>query len=194
MNPLINVLKDEVTTTLLLTCLYKCVRQFKGWSNPSKWNEMDDVLDDVMKRIVFETDNRSAAILYLFVAKLTLLPMKIPQIVSNQMDIKHLDRTIGNVDKCSDSERSEQYDKLRDIFQMHHNLPIARWSKKLLEVFTQRAIVGHAEEIRFQIHVSTSINFKIKKTLFGNNCEIFIVRFCTSAICVASMEIHCLCE
>lgn len=159
MNPLINVLKDEITTVLLLTCLYKCVRQFNGWQNPSKWNEVDDVLDDVMKRIPFESDNRCAAILYLFVAKLTLLPMKVPQIASKQLDIEHLDRLIGHVEKCTDDERSEQYGKMRDIFQMHHNLAVARWSKKLLEVFTQRAIIGRAEEIRFQIHVIPTHRF-----------------------------------
>lgn len=158
MNPLINVLKDEITTILLLTCLHKCIRHFDGWHNPSKWNEVDDVLDNIMQRIPFESDNRCASILYLFVAKLTLLPMKMPQIVSNQLDVEYLDRIIGNVEKCTDNERSEQYDKLRDVFQMHHNLPIARWSKKLLELFTQRAIIGRAEEIRFQIHVISQTN------------------------------------
>lgn len=185
-NPLINVIKDEIPTVLLLTCLYKCIRQFDGWQNPSKWNEVDDVLETILQRIPFESDNRCAAILYLFVAKLTLLPMKMPQIVSNQLDIEFLDRLIVNVDKCTDNERGEQYDKLRTIFQMHHNLPIARWSKKLLEVFTQRAIIGRAEEIRFQIHVmshSTRMHFatllliesttNLRLTVFWNFAIVF---------------------
>lgn len=153
MNPLIHVVKDEIPTVLLLTCLHKCIRQFNRWQYPSTWNEIDDVLEDVMKRIPFESDNRCVAILYLFVAKITLLPMNMPQIVSNQLDIEYLDRMIANVDKCTPNDKSEQYDRLRTIFEMHHNLPIARWSKKLLEVFTKRAIIGRAEEIRFQIHV-----------------------------------------
>lgn len=150
MNPLIDVIKDELPTVLLLTCLYKCVRQFNGWQNPSKWNEVDDVLESIMKRIPFESDNRCAAILYLFVAKLTLLPMKMPLNVSNQLEIECLDRLI---EKSTAPEQTEQYNKLRSIFEMHHNLSIARWSKKLMDIFAQRAIIGHAEEIRFHIHV-----------------------------------------
>lgn len=186
MNPLINVIKDEITTVLLLNCLHKCIQQFNGWKNTSKWNEVDDVLENIMKRIPFESDNRCAAILYLFVAKLTLLPMKIPQIVSNQLDIEYLDRIVVNVEKCTENERSEQYDKLRAIFQMHHNLPIARWSKKLLEVFTQRAIIGRAEEIRFQIHVmhfGTWIIISFYFRLFFVICEILLQVLHISYLC-----------
>lgn len=190
MNPLINVIKDEHPTALLLICLYKCIRQFDGGEDLSKWNEVDDVLDDVMKRIPLESDNRCAAILYLFVAKLTLSSMKMPSIISNQLDIENLDRLIYNVEKCmdDDDERSEQYDKLRTIFQMHHNLPIARWSKKLLEVFTQRAIIGRAEEIRFQIHVNDShICIFIECILMmcpdGFNLYFFIFTFQVLHIC-----------
>lgn len=154
MDPLIVVLKDEIPTVLLLICLHKCVRQFNGWQNPSKWNEVDDVLENILKRIPLESDSRCVAVLYLFVAKLTLLPMKMPLIVSHQLDIEYLDRTMANVEKSTANQQSDQYDKLRAICHMHHNLLIARWSKKLMEIFTQRPIIGHAGDIRFQIHVT----------------------------------------
>lgn len=179
MNPMISVLKDEVPTVLLLTAVYKCVRQFSGWQNPSKWNEVDDVLDEVMKRLPLESDNRCVAILYLFVGKLTLLPMKVPQIASKALDIEHLDRIIAHVEKCTDDDRSEQYGKLRDISQTHHNLPVARWSKKLLEVFAQRAIIGRAEEIRFQIHVNQyAQRFIERKLLFKFNFSLQVLHMC----------------
>lgn len=203
MNPLISVLKDEDTTVLLLSCLYKCIRQFDGAQNPSKWNEVDDVVEHILQRIPFESDNRCAAILYLFVAKITLLQMKMPPIISNRLDIENLDRTIRHVENCTDDESSEQFDELRTIFQMHHNLPIARWTKKLLEVLTQRAIIGRADEIRFQIHViSIGIFTKMHFEVVGRGqmmTEFFLFilkfenscRFYTFAICAASMEIHC---
>lgn len=166
MDPLIVVIKDEQPTVLLLSCLYKCVQQLDIWQNPSKWNEVDDVLDSVMKRIPFETDNRCAAILYLFVTKLTLVPMKMPVNVSNQLDFEYLNRLIGAVEKATANDQTENYDKLRAIFHMHHNLAIARWSKKLMEIFTERAIIGHAEEIRFQIHVISEMTVTIISAQF----------------------------
>lgn len=153
MNPLINVLKDEITTTLLLSCIYKCINKFEGWKNPSKWNEIDDVLDEIQKRILFESDNRCVVVLYLFVARLTTLPMKRPPIFNNQTDFEHIDQVIAKIEKPTEEEQRQQYDKLRSGFSMYHNLLIARWSKKLIEVFTQRAIIGQPNEIRLQIHV-----------------------------------------
>lgn len=153
MNPLINVLKDEQTTTLLLSCLYKCIKMFEGWKNPSKWNEIDDILDEILKRILFESCNRCVSILYLFVARMTTLPMKKPRIFINQTDFENLDEVIARMEKATEEEQSEQYEKLRTGFSEYHNLLVARWSKKLIEVFTQRAIIGQPKEIRLQIHV-----------------------------------------
>lgn len=169
MNPLIHVLKDENTTTMLLSCIYKCVKQFDGWQNPSKWNEVDDILNDIMKRIVFEADNRCAAILYLFIAKLTILPMRMPQNVCNQTDFEHIDKILATVEKSSAEEQSQQYEKLRTALGQHHNCLVARWTKKLMEVFTQRALIGSSTEIRFQIHVMSfniHANFSDLKAFF----------------------------
>lgn len=156
MNPLINVVKDEITTTLLLSCLYKCISNFDGWKNPSKWNEVDDVLNDIFKRILFESDNRCAAILYLFIAKLTTLPMKRPKLFCDQIDFENIDQVIAKVEKVNANEQAERYEKLRGCFSMYHNLLVARWTKKLIEVFTQRVIIGNPKEIRLQIHVITN--------------------------------------
>lgn len=162
MDPLINVLKDERSTTLLLSCLYKCISQLDRWKNPSKWNEIDDVLNDIFKRILFESDNRCAAVLYLFVAKLTTLPLKRTQLFCDFTDFMNLDKVIAKVEKANEEQQTKQYEQLRNCFSMHHNLLIARWTKKLIEVFTQRTIIGSPEEIRFQIHVITETQNKLR--------------------------------
>lgn len=162
MNPLIHVLKDETTTVLLLCCLYKCVKNIDKWRDPSKWNEIDDVLKEILNRLPLEMDNRCAAILYMFVARIITLPLKLPPIFYDQTDFEHLDQVEANTESLTEEEQTELYNKLRSIFSGQHNLLIARWSKRLLNIFKQRQIIGMAPEIRFQIHVIvTKFYFKL---------------------------------
>lgn len=151
MKPLIQIVKDEANTTLLLCCLHKCIEAFNGWREPSTWNEVDDVLEEILKRLPFESDDRCAAILILFISSITTLPMSKPKIVRNQLQFDYLERIISIDDKKAEKQ---QFNELRTIFSMNHNLLIARWSKKLIEAFTQRTIIGKPNEIRLQIHVS----------------------------------------
>lgn len=152
MKPLIHNMTDEDDTVLISKCVYKCVESFKGWHDPSMWNEVDDVLEVVMDRIAIETDNRCTAILFMFVCSLTTLPMEKPQIFSRLVDIEHLDQMITTCAKSAEEKR-EIFGQLRDIFSSHHNLLIARWTKRLLKMYKERDIIGKAEEIRFMLFV-----------------------------------------
>lgn len=153
MKPLIQNMRDEDGTVLVLSCVYKCVESFEGWRNPSMWNEVDDVMEEVMNRIPMEVDNRCTAILFIFVCKLTTLPMKKPLIFNKLTDIEHLDQIIATCEKSTEEKR-EIFNQLREIFSSHHNLLIARWSRRLFKLFKDRDIVGKAEEIRYMLFVS----------------------------------------
>lgn len=153
MKPLIQNMRDEDGTVLVLSCVYKCVESFEGWRNPSMWNEVDDVMEEVMDRIPMEVDNRCTAILFMFVCSLSTLPMKKPLIFKKLTDIEHLDQIIATCEKSTEEKR-EIFNQLREIFSSHHNLLIARWSRRLFQLFKDRDIVGKAEEIRYMLFVS----------------------------------------
>lgn len=152
MNPLIKIITDETGTVLVLSCVYKCIESFEGWRKPSNWNEVDDVMEEVMDRILIEVDNRCTAILYMFACNITTLPMKRPAIFSNLIDIEHLDRVIATCEKSVD-EKHEIFKQLREIFSAHHNQLVARWTKRLFKTFEDRDIIGKAEEIRYILFV-----------------------------------------
>lgn len=153
MNPLLQVLTDEENTTLILSCIYKCIEALPGWKDPTTWNEIDDVLEDLMKRIQIESDNRCVAIIFLFILKLTTLGMDRPKLFSKLIDFEHLDKVVA-VSRKSNEERRELFNELRNIFKSYHNLHIARWSKKLIEIYKSRDIFGKSDDIRFHIFVS----------------------------------------
>lgn len=153
MAPLIVTMKEEKTTVLVMSCMMKCIESFDGWHDPSKWNEIDDVLEEIFKRIPFETDNRCAAIHFLFILSITSVSMKNkPRIFQHQIDFKNLDGVIAAIEKPTE-ETHTFFNELRNVFASHHNLLIARWSKRLIETFKQRAIVGRPNEIRYMLHV-----------------------------------------
>lgn len=151
-NPLLQILTDEENTTLILSCIYKCIEALPGWKNPSKWNEIDDVLEDLMNRLQIESDNRCVAIIFLFILKLTTLGMKRPKLFSDLIDFEHLDK-VNAISRKTNEKRRELFNELRNIFQSHHNLHIARWSRKLIEIYKIRDIFGKSDEIRFQLFV-----------------------------------------
>lgn len=153
MTPLVATMKDEEITVLVMRCLMKCVQSFDGWRNPSEWNEIDDVIEAILKRIPFETDNRLAAIHFMFIMSITTVSMdNKPRMFQEQIDFSKFPRVLTHIEKSPD-ENSKLFDELRNVFASHHNLLIARWSKKLIEVFKQRTIVGKPNEIRFMLHV-----------------------------------------
>lgn len=162
MKPLIQNMTDENGTVLVLSCVYKCVESFEGWHKPTVWNEVDDVLEEVLNRIPLEVDNRCTAILFMFVCSLTTLPMKKPQLFSKLTDIEHLNEVIATCKK-SKEEKDEIFNQLREIFSSYNNLPIARWSKRLFKIYRDRDIIGKAEEIKYMLFVRYQTIFNWKK-------------------------------
>lgn len=152
MKPLITILTDEECTVLIYGCVYKCVKLIGKWKNPAEWNEVDDVLEDIMKRIPVESDNRCVAIIFLFILKLTTMPMDRPRIFNDLIDFEHLD-DVMKASKMSNEQRRKMFNELRNIFKSHHNLLIARWSKRLIEIYKDRDVFGKPEDIRFQLYV-----------------------------------------
>ncbi|XP_031616663.1 uncharacterized protein LOC116336734 [Contarinia nasturtii] len=149
---LIKIITDESGTVLILSCAYKCIETFDGWRTPVKWNEVDDALEEVMKRIPFEVDNRCTAILFMFVCRVTTLPMEKSRIFSKLTDVTNLDYVIETAKKSAEDKR-EIFNELRNIFSSHHNLLIARWLRRLVKIFQDRDIIGKAEEIRFMLFI-----------------------------------------
>lgn len=156
MKPLIQIITDETGTVLILSCAYKCIESFDGWHKPDKWNEVDDILEEVMKRIPIEMDNRCTAVLYMFVCSITTLPLKKSRKFSELTDVTNLDHIIATANKSAEKKR-EIFNGLRTMFSSHHNLLIARWSKRIVRIFKERDIIGKAEEIRFLLFVSGNI-------------------------------------
>lgn len=158
MKPLISILTDEESTVLVYRCVYKCVECIGNWNDPAKWNEVDDVLEDIMTRIPIESDNRCVAIIFLFILKLITLPMKRQKNFEQLVDFEHLDNVI-KASKMSNEKRRQLFNDLRNTFKNHHNLLIARWSKRLIEIYQDRDIFGKPEDIRFQIYVCSFESF-----------------------------------
>lgn len=145
MNPLIVVVTDEVNITLLLSCLLKCAKTFSSWKDPSQWNEVDDILEEVMRRLAFENDYRRQMILILFISRITTLPLDKNVSVRNATDFSQLTNIIPlNVVAVK---------KLREICGTYHNLLVGRWTKKLVEYLTQQTILGRPEQIQQQLNV-----------------------------------------
>lgn len=154
MNPLITIAKDEVSMTLVLSCLLKCIKAFDKWQNPSEWNEIDDIFDEIMKRLAFETDTRCFTILLLFISRITTLPIQKMAIIQSSTNFEHLNDIISAMDNSCDG--SKQANQLRDTCKNYHNLLISRWTKKLMEIFTQKTVAVLPNEIKLQLHVSIS--------------------------------------
>lgn len=147
MNPLVVVVKEESTISMLLACLYKCIEHDSGWKEPSEWNKVDDVLEAIAKRVAFENDSRCVARYFLFIAQLTTLPIKENLIVQAAVNADKLD---------SSSEQAElvNYTQLREICQIHDNLLVYRWTKKLFELYKHQTFLGQSSDIRLHLHVS----------------------------------------
>lgn len=152
MNPLIVVIKEDQATVLMLSCLEKCIRKFDKWQNPSDWNEIDDVLDEVFKRLAFESNNRSISILLTFISKLTTIPMQKSTILKSNIDYENLEKIIEILNKPIE-DRSAMIKKIRSECDEYHNLLVGRWTKKLTEIMLQLPI-GKPKEIQLHLHVS----------------------------------------
>lgn len=152
MDPLIHVIKEEPGTVIMLSCLYKCIRKFEKWQNPSDWNELDDVLNDILRRLSMESNNRLIAILITFVSSLTTLPMANTSYIKINTDFENLDQIKMLLEKTAE-EKSAMISQLRESCRKYHNLLIGRWTKKLFEILLQQPI-GGPEEMQLHLHVS----------------------------------------
>lgn len=150
MDPLIVIIKDEAITVTLLECLYKCIENDTSWKQPSDWNKIDDILEEILKRIAFENDNRCISNLFLFVAKLTSLPIKDNDVLQKEIKFSVIDKTS---EKNADAIVNN-FDNLRDVCRIYDNLLIYRWIKKLFQLFGHQTFLGRTEDTRIQLHVN----------------------------------------
>lgn len=147
--PLIISSTDATNTSLILSCLVHCMKMSTCWQDPSKWNDMDDIIAEVMQRLALESKDDCRMILLLFLARITTLPLwkKAPgHITYKTTNFMDLDRA-WPLD-------TETFELLRVECEKFHNLWIGRWNKKLMEYLTQLDIVGNADSIRMQVNVS----------------------------------------
>lgn len=157
MDPLIYVIKEEPGTVIMLSCLYKCIRKFEKWQNPSDWNEVDDVLNDILSRLAMESNNKLIAILITFVSSLTTLPMAKTSYIKINTDFENLNEIKMLLGRTAE-EKSAMISQLREICREYHNLLIGRWTKKLFEILLQQPI-GGPEEMALHLHVSLFSHF-----------------------------------
>lgn len=147
LDPLIVIVKEESAIVTLFDCLYNCVKHDDSWKTPSDWNKVDDIIEEILKRITLENDRRIISIFLLFIAKLTSLPIESNILVQNMVDFSILESSIERLGK------SLRYDEMRKFCQTNNNLLAYRWTKKLLNVFKSQALLGWSKETRLQLNV-----------------------------------------
>lgn len=156
MTSIIHVVKEEPGTILMLSCLHKCIRKFDKWQNPSDWNELDDVLDVILKRVAFESSNRLTAILLTFVSSITTIPLQKSSVIRKNTNYENLNEIISIVNLSGD-ERTAIIKQLRNECSKYHNLCAGRWMKKLTEILLQLP-TGQPEEMQLHLHVKLDKN------------------------------------
>lgn len=142
------VIKSEQDTIVLLKCLYTCIDFDESWKTPSDWNKVDDVLEEICKRLVLEQDQNCLAVLFLFISKLTTLPIKQQEIIQKCTDFTNLKGIMLK------SKESDEIVKLRDVCSKYHNLLCCRWMKNLKQIFLNQKLFGRPADIQLVIHVS----------------------------------------
>lgn len=148
MDPLIVVVREEAAICTLLDCLYDCVRHDGCWKTPSDWNKVDDILEEIVKRIILENDRRIVSIFLLFIAKLTSLPIEANGLLQNAVNFSKLESTFE-----ANSSSNLKYDELRKFCKTNNNLLVYRWVKKLLNLFKSQTLLGWSMETRLQLNV-----------------------------------------
>lgn len=120
----------------------------KSWQkNPSDWNKVDDVLEDLVKRIALESKNAHSLVLLGFVAKFVALPIIGNDQVKNSLNIESMERRL----KAGNFEHN--IDKLKDVCSVFNNHLAYRWTKKLLELFAHRTFFGPTADIVLALRV-----------------------------------------
>lgn len=147
LDPLIVIIKDESAIVTLLDCLYNCVKHDDSWKTPSDWNKVDDIVEEILKRVTLESDRRIISIFLLFIAKLTSLTIESNILIQNMVDFSILESSIERLGK------SIRYDEMRKFCQTNNNLLAYRWTKKLLNLFKSQALLGWSKETRLQLNV-----------------------------------------
>lgn len=143
------IVKEKAAIVTALDCLYNCVRHDDSWKNPSDWNRIDDILEEILKRVALENDRRIISIFLLFVAKLATLPVETSILLQNMVDFSILE----NMVESNASSDNLAYDELRRFCQTNNNLLAYRWAKKLLNLIKSQALLGWSTETRLQLNV-----------------------------------------
>lgn len=149
MDPLIITIQNEETTITLLNCLYVCVRNDKSWLTPSNWNKIDDVLEELLKRIALENSNKLSLFMFIIVAKCIALPIMDNEIVRLALDFDRIESN-SIADNCNDIA----IDRLREVCCGFENHLAYRWTKKLLLLFAQQTFFGKTEDIVVALKVN----------------------------------------
>lgn len=146
MNPLINTIKDEEATITVLNCLYDCVRNDKSWIAPSNWNKVDDVLEELLKRIALENSSKLSLFLFIIVTKLIALPIIDKKIVEMALDFNRIQSTAGIGD-------DNAVTRLREVCGGLENHLAYRWTKKILVLFAHQTFFGKTADIVVALRV-----------------------------------------
>lgn len=163
MKSLIVTIKNETDTVLLLKCLHKCVETDEGWKDPSKWNKIDDIIDEICRRLSLEQDRNCSSILFLFIAKITTLPIKQQLMIQKATDFTNL-TLISNL-------KTVELNELRQVCENYINLISCRWIKKLKEMILNQKLFGQEAHVQLRVRKFSAeiVIIKYKLKLFRNS-------------------------
>lgn len=124
--------------------------------NAGEWNRIDDILSELTKRIVLESNSHLVSILYYFLAKFSTVWQQDSIVIKDFMDFVNIEKQI----KTSVENNHSQMDNI-DLEQLKKidvdNLSMYRWLKKLLNLFiNQSDLYGNRVDVLFRIHVIDS--------------------------------------
>lgn len=172
LRPLIVIIKEELAIVDLLDCLYKCARHDECWKNPSEWNKIDDILEEILKRTELESDRRIIGIFLTFIAKVTALPVENNSILQRALNT-HLPW--------------KEYEGLREFCKTNNNLLAYRWAKKLMKLFNNQELLGSSKETTLQLSVGSSFDTSSHQFIHFVN-DLMWFRLCINVIWYAFME------
>lgn len=149
MSPLIIIVKDE-NLVLLLECLTRCIEADSCNSQSSNWCKTDDILTEIFKKLLVESNTCVKSILFLFISKLVSFEMNTNEILQS-CTLQQWETFI----KSFNDNEGEKWQKLRSISSksQNSNLSIYRWVKKLLQVFSTQTFLGNSTEVSLQLKV-----------------------------------------
>lgn len=129
MDPLITIVKDEVSLNYLLDSLYECLKADAKWKQPSDWSNIDDVFEKIFSRLPLESDIGCCTSLFTFVARATVIEVDENEVIAGVF--KSLPAELERADLV----------RLRDICKLHENLLSYRWTKQIFDAMEQQNLL-----------------------------------------------------